>query len=506
VDLERPLPWNADALVKDLGLETLFHAMAQGDEFILDVVRRVVLSGPENGIETVRYRQGVLRDCLNHPAVVRDLYAVAVEATELEKKHYFGSVLMRHPDWVLRRSIEMSEAFLGMLEDLRKIADAHAGRFVADGWRAFFATLQEELSDRYFARARDHVEQLRFRDGMLLGCVLGKGNKGTRYILLRQHERPRRGWLARLLCRRPPGLWFSLDPRDEGGARALSELRDRGIAAVAGALARSTDHVRGFFSMLRSELAFYIGCINLYERLVRKEEPVCFPAPAEAAERRLSFRGLYDVCLALNVDGRVVGNEANADRHDLVLVTGANQGGKSTFLRSVGLAQLMMQCGMFVPAESFCSSLYDGLYTHYKREEDAAMKSGKLDEELSRMSDIVDHITSRSMVLFNESFAATNEREGSEIARQVLSALMERRVKVVCVTHLYELARGLYEANTGNVLFLRADRQADGGRTFRLVEGEPLQTSFGEDLYQSIFGAGSGRQGDSDPALRAGTS
>ena len=65
------------------------------------------------------------------------------------------------------------------------------------------------------------------------------------------------------------------------------------------------------------------------------------------------------------------------------MITGANQGGKSTFLRSVGLAQLMMQCGMFVAAESLRASVGQRLFTHYKREEDAAMESGKLDEELA---------------------------------------------------------------------------------------------------------------------------
>ena len=211
------------------------------------------------------------------------------------------------------------------------------------------------------------------------------------------------------------------------------------------------------------------------------------PSPAAAEERRLSFQGLCDVCLALSMDQRVVANEADADRHDLVIVTGANQGGKSTFLRSIGLAQLMMQCGMFVTAESLCFSVRDGLFTHYKREEDTGMKSGKLDEELSRMSNIVDHITPHSMILFNESFAATNEREGSEIARQIISALLDKRVKIVYVTHLHELARGFYDRSMGDVLFLRAERQAGGTRTFKLLEGEPLQTSFGEDLYNSIF-------------------
>jgi DNA mismatch repair ATPase MutS len=116
------------------------------------------------------------------------------------------------------------------------------------------------------------------------------------------------------------------------------------------------------------------------------------------------------------------------------------------------------------------------------------MKSGKLDEELSRMSDIIDNIMSNSLVLFNESFAATNEREGSEIARQIVSALLEKRIEVFFVTHLYEFAHGFYDKGMENAIFLRAERQADGARTFKLIEGEPLQTSYGEDLYISIFG------------------
>src|SRR5204863_1700818 len=88
----------------------------------------------------------------------------------------------------------------------------------------------------------------------------------------------------------------------------------------------------------------------------------------------------------------------------------ANTGGKSTFLRSVGLAHVMMQAGMFVSAESFASEPCDGIFTHYKREEDAAMESGKLDEELSRMSLIVDKVKANSLLQFNESFGSTNER------------------------------------------------------------------------------------------------
>ena len=103
------------------------------------------------------------------------------------------------------------------------------------------------------------------------------------------------------------------------------------------------------------------------------------------------------------------------------------------------------------------------------------------------MSDIVDHLTPRSMVLFNESFAATNVREGSEIGTQIVNALLEKGIRIVFVTHLFEFAHGFHQKKPGNVMFLRADRREDGVRTFKLKEAEPLDTSFGEDLYKKIF-------------------
>ena len=149
----------------------------------------------------------------------------------------------------------------------------------------------------------------------------------------------------------------------------------------------------------------------------------------------------------------------------------------------------MMQAGMFVPAESFDGELCTGLFTHYKREEDPTMKHGKLDEELARMSQIVNKLNPDALVLFNESFASTNEREGSEIARQIVTALVEKRIKVLFVTHLYEFAHGLAQSGTNTLVFMRAERLMDGTRTHKIIEGEPLRTSFGEDLYQQIFAA-----------------
>lgn len=101
------------------------------------------------------------------------------------------------------------------------------------------------------------------------------------------------------------------------------------------------------------------------------------------------------------------------------------------------------------------------------------------------MSAITDDIRHRALVLFNESFAATHESEGAEIARQIVSALLDNDVTVFFVTHMYEFARSFLDDD--RVSFLRADRGEDGARCLRLIEAKPLPKSFGVDLYRDIF-------------------
>ncbi len=145
----------------------------------------------------------------------------------------------------------------------------------------------------------------------------------------------------------------------------------------------------------------------------------------------------------------------------------------------------MAQCGMFVGAGSFAAPVRPLIFTHFKKEEDSAMKSGKLDEELLRMSRLADHLESGALMLFNESFAVTNEREGSEICRQITQALIENGVEVFSVTHLDVFAEAFLEDR--RTQYLRAQRLENGERTFKIIPGEPLRTAYGEDLYRQIF-------------------
>jgi len=491
--LGQDLPPNEADLTSDLELNVLLRAMANADKFLFSVARLGLHSGLTH-LEEIAYRQHVLADCIARPGVVDDLYDIAIEAISAERK-IPGWILFRDsPESIVHRTQQLLKLYVDAFRRLRGVADAHAAGFRSQGFTRFFAMIAKELSDEYLAEVDAHVGELAFRRGTLLSAELGEGNKGTGYVVQRQ---PEQSWRERIAGRgrNKSAYTFTVAERDEAGMRTLSELTSRGLVGTASALGQSADHIRSFFEMLRAELGFYLGCLNLRERLIAKGQPVCFPdpvgpAPASAEHTRLSARGLYDACLALSLDERAaVGNDVTADGRQLIMITGANHGGKSTFLRSVGLAQLMMQAGMFVAAESFSASVSSGIFTHFKREEDATMEKGKLDEELDRMSAIVGQIKAGCLLLCNESFASTNEREGSEIARQILRALTEAGIRIIFVTHMYDLAGRQYATHDPAVLFLRAERRPDGQRTFRLLPGEPLPTSYGEDLYQQVFGS-----------------
>ena len=479
-------PGPGDALAQDLELATLWKAMAGGDEFLFETAKRAVLSSLHDAAAIV-YRQRVLADCLERPAIIRQLYELAIEALENERKADGGFWLTDRPDSTLHRSVRILTLHVDVLRRLRQIADQQAQDFRSEGFTRFFAMIKQELADDYLQAVGQHLRELGFSRGVLESARLGQGDKGHGYVVRRLREQR---WTERLpFGNRTPGYSFTIAPRDEAGFKALEDIRGRGINLVANAVAQAADHIKSFFSMLRLELAFYLGCLNLHERLEQKGEPACFPEPLAEDQLALTTSGLYDICLTLHIQDRAVGNELDADGKSLVMITGANQGGKSTLLRSLGLAHLMMQAGMFTGARSFRASICSGIFTHYKREEDTAMEGGKLDEELSRMSQIAGQIAPRAILLCNESFASTNEREGSEIARQVIRAMLDKQIKVFFVTHMYELAQGFYSQQPGAALFLRAEREPDGRRTFKLLEGGPLPTSYGEDSYRRIFGS-----------------
>jgi DNA mismatch repair ATPase MutS len=483
-DSEREPRTGEEDVIGDLELETLWAAMARQDPVIYESSRSAILEGLTDP-EQIRYRQDVVADCLAEPDVVREIYALAVRAVADVKK-VFRSFFNTRGEARIRYSVTVLELYDERLRRLRTIADQNGAEFRSEGFTRFFETIQRELDDDYFGEVHNHLRRLRFSGGVLATARLGKRGQGVEYVL---HEPHRNHRILRFLdpSVKRPSFSYKVPARDEAGGQAMGELRDRVLMPVAEAAGAATDHITEFFNALRGELGFYVGCLNLHEGLTAKGEPLTMPDPHALGSQIRNARGLYDPCLSLRLPQRVQGNDLRGDGKLVILITGANQGGKSTFLRGLGLAQLMMQAGMFVAAEHYAASVTPRVFTHYRREEDPTMTGGKLDEELARMSRLMPAVTSGDLLLFNESLAATNEREGSDIADELIRALTDRANTVVYVTHLYELARRLHERGSERVLLLRAEREESGRRSFRIAQGAPLPTSYAADVYRQVF-------------------
>lgn len=488
LDMTAEMPWQGQALIEDLELDVLLDAMAAGDDLIREVSRRVLLHGLDSS-EAILYRQQVLEDCLRQPDAIREMYDAAGQALESERSVYLGFFTNR-PEPMLTHAVGVLDRFIDHLLKLRTLAQRIEPDFSSPGFTTLFGELRDNLTDEWFAQAQEHVKELKFRHGILMSIRLAPEGRSTDHVL-RLPAQANNSFFGRIGVRKPSHS-YTVPDRDEGGLHALSDLRDKGLSAVAVATEQACDYVRGFWTALRRELGFYLGCIRVRARLAALGMPACYPRLAPAGAQGSSASDLYDISLALGSSAPVTANSFDAADCPILVVTGANQGGKSTFIRSLGLAQLMSGAGMFVAARELTTPVHDAVFTHFLREEDTTMVSGKLDEELVRMSAIADHVTARSMLLCNESFQSTNEREGSQIALDVIDAMADAGVQLGVVTHLYELAHQLYEDRERRpAYFLRAGRTGGAGTPYELHEDPPEPTSFGQDVYDRIVGPGS---------------
>ncbi len=483
---EQPALPHAEDLALDLGLEPVIAACADGEQFVHDVVEATLLR-PLTSAADIRFRQEVMRDFVQHPALLRSLHDVTTRSLGAERearRHIWG--LGDRPESRLHSSVELLSVLLDLLRELRQVADSNTGAMRSDGVISFLAATSADLSDEYLEQVAVNLDSLRFRSGIPATVRLSPGNGIIDYRVVQPP--PRQGRIREFFDTLKRSPWVvTIQPRDEAGATALRHMRDFSLNDLAETLEHSCKHVQAYLLRLHHETAFYVGALNLLHAFQRRHVPTCFPVPDESTTPVLSFSALCDAGLALRGLDAPITNDLDADGRALVLITGANSGGKSTFLRSIGLAQLLTQAGLPVPARSLRISPAAQLLTHFKREEDASITSGKLDEELTRMSNLIRDLVPGSLILFNESFASTYEQEGSEIARNIVLALTRRGIRVVYVTHMYQLAKSLDEMDDQAHLFLHTTLKPDGQPTYQLRPSAPEPRSNGIEMYDRVF-------------------
>jgi len=225
--------------------------------------------------------------------------------------------------------------------------------------------------------------------------------------------------------------------------------------------------IKDFFVKVLSEVEFYEAALELQKYMEEKNLPFCMPKIV-AMEKGICAKNLYDLGLASNTDVTVTANNVNMANGKILIVTGHNRGGKTTFLKSVGIAQIMAQAGIFVPAEEYSCPVYQGVLTHFPSGEDETLGDGKLAEELKRLKKDFHMLKGGGLALFNESFSTTTTKEGAEIGIDVLKAVRYSGSHALFVTHLMELAKNRHLI--GDTLSLTTENAS----SHKITEGEPV--------------------------------
>lgn len=192
------------------------------------------------------------------------------------------------------------------------------------------------------------------------------------------------------------------------------------------------------------EIQFYVAVSEFLDRLTAAGLPVCYPDVSEH-DKAVEARDVCDIALAdklLREERPVVLNDLVLTEDErIVVVTGPNQGGKTTFARMFGQLHHLAALGCPTPGTRVRVGLFDRIFSHFERTEDLRTLSGKLEDELVRIRHILDDATSHSIVIMNESLTSTSLRDARLLGTAILQQFLARDLRAVYVTFVDELSR-----------------------------------------------------------------
>jgi DNA mismatch repair protein MutS len=292
--------------------------------------------------------------------------------------------------------------------------------------------------------------------------------------------------------------------------RDVSRIMEKTTQPLAAALKEFVSINSRLLTHLYGDFLFYLGALKLIETLRACGLPVARPVVLDREQRRFQAAEIYNVDLALHllkqsggkregIGSRIVRNDFTQDEKGrIIILTGPNRGGKTTFLQAIGLAQVMMQAGLYVPARTSAMSVCDSVLTHYPALEKLEQGTGRFGEEARRIASLFASASRHSLILLNESLSSTSGGEGLFLARDIVRVMRMLGARALYATHLHGLAASAEQLNEdtqgeSRVLSMVARIETEGSRpikpTFRIAPGPPEGRSYAIDLARR-FGIG----------------
>jgi hypothetical protein len=490
---------------RDLDLNTLVRAMTWNRRY--ESVIFQTLAALVTDPEVITWRQQVLLDLLNNPPLLMRLRDLLPQITSLRE----GNPLLggRQRSLLLATSDRLAELDLYVTLVQNIAAALNEAQLEAPAMGLLRDHLDNLLEQDHFERLRQELPELRAPLESIASLTIGV-NLDTQLhpesaVLLAVNDR-KIGDMPSLLERligvgSGDNLEKGIAPlhqlpreRDQRVLTPLFQDLDRLLNQVAQPVARALYQYSRVSSStliaLEHELGFFVGAAEFIRELQDRGITFCKPEPLPADDRTTDIHELTNINLAITKHMNPTASNLSFDAAGrIAILTGPNSGGKTTYLQAVGLAQVLFQAGLLVPAERARLSPVDRLLTHFPRLE--TQQQGRLAEEASRLRDIFQHASAHSLVLLNETFSSTSSSEAMYLAQDILCGLRSIGVRGVYATHFVELVDhidSMRQTVTGSSeLFslVAGVRQTEDGRvvpTFEITRGSPLGRSYAQEI------------------------
>lgn len=514
--VEEKLHHVAEALIDDLNINRIVEFLFPEPHCKKKAAFLDVLLNLETDIETINYRLDITEELLTKTYLPGKIIKITEQAQKLANTRKVAGLYHRINPY--KQLSTNAEQLLQCLELLRMLADIlqDKDRYRSEGLQNLASCVVDYVMSEDYHELVSLLEQLRVTPSgaFSLKLLLNRDfDYRLRYAVLldiveEEVELGSRGkgsFFHGILGRRERVKKLVIDDPLLLQKRCVQDLAGTLLLYLGSIIANITANLIRFFRNLEKELLFYQAVIEMLQRLNALGLPTCRPQFVPKEFKQFQIIGIYDLSFALYLDTQGNFTAENIVRNDILMnneagqifiVTGPNQGGKTTYLRAIGQTQLWAQAGIFVPAECAIISPVDHIFTHFSTEESTINDLGRFEEEILRLEQIMQVITGDSLLLMNESFSSTNAHEGASIAEEILRVLSLAGTRVVFVTHLYELAKRIDQINASTqgktrlvsmVAGIEQLGQSDSQlpvlkRTYRVLPGEPLATSFASDV------------------------